>query len=149
MGNSTCTRLSPYFFLVTMSAAPYLPPAAAGSLALMAGPPSTGSSTSSHLMGIAELKRGPSQYSQLASSEARVPSSKISAPSTGVAPTPTWAELGWLAVSSGAEQADSINSGTRKSDLGVFVIDIEFGQVVIMRPSRDTLCLLVPERYRC
>src|SRR6476620_8672390 len=64
-----------------MSAAPYLPPAAAGSYEEMAWPPSTGSSTTCHLIGREDANRGPFQYVHL-------PSRMTSAPAIGLAPTP-------------------------------------------------------------
>src|SRR5688572_14203488 len=90
MRNSIWSRKSRYFSLVTMSAAPYLPPAAAGSSVIKHVPPSTGSSTIFHLMGSDDAKRGPSQYVHFSSSVLRVPSMTRSAPRAGLVPTPTF-----------------------------------------------------------
>src|SRR5688572_10812789 len=77
-----------------MSAAPYLPPAAAGSWVWTAVPPSTGSPTICHLIGREEPKRGPSQYVHLPSRVGRVPSMMTSAPGRGLAPRPVPARAG-------------------------------------------------------
>ena len=88
ISSSICNRKSRYSFFVTISAAPNRPPAAAGSSVMTAVPPSMGSSTIFHLIGIEDLNPGPSQYFHFASSISREPSSSISAPSSGLAPTP-------------------------------------------------------------
>ena len=56
-----CSRKSRYAFFVTMSAVPYFPPSATRSSVITTVPLSTGSSTIFHLIGIADLKPGPSQ----------------------------------------------------------------------------------------
>src|SRR5688572_16431330 len=101
-----------------MSAAPYLPPAAAGSSVIKQVPPSTGSSTIFHLIGIAEAKRGPFQYVHFSLSVSRVPSMITSAPGIGFAPTPMFLPD----CREGEAQPVKITATARRADVIGFIM---------------------------
>src|SRR4051812_5557364 len=100
-----------------MSAAPNLLPSAAGSYEEMACPPSTGSSTTCHLIGSEEEKRGPLQYVHFSSSIFREPSRMTSAPGRGFAPTPRFAVA--------AEASES--GATMRANVDKVFLNIVFG----------------------